>query len=80
LVDELNGSFGFGAFAIKVSSVDEKYQSTPINAQSSNWFHARVGKRQKQGQSCLSGAGMASFRHAAHQVYASYGRFGGFQP
>ncbi|WP_206534855.1 hypothetical protein, partial [Mesorhizobium sp. M7A.F.Ca.CA.001.06.1.1] len=57
-----------GVFAIKVSSVDEKYQSTPYNAQSLNWFHARVGKRQKQGQSCPSAAGVASFRHAARQV------------
>lgn len=69
----LNGSFGFGAFAIKVSSVDEKYQSTPYNAQSLNWFHARVGKRQKQGQSRRSGAGMALFRHATRQVGAFYG-------
>ncbi|WP_320410785.1 hypothetical protein [Mesorhizobium sp. Root695] len=68
----MNGSFGFGAFAIKVSSVDEKYQSTPFNAQSLNWFHARVGKRQKQGKSCLSVAGMASFRHAARQMRACY--------
>ncbi|CAH2396843.1 hypothetical protein MES5069_150054 [Mesorhizobium escarrei] len=40
------GSFGF---AIKVSSVDEKYQSTHINAQSLNRFHARDRKRRKQG-------------------------------
>lgn len=40
------GSFGF---AIKVSSVDEKYQSTQINAQSLNRFHARYRKRRKQG-------------------------------
>jgi hypothetical protein len=32
----VNGSFGF---AIKVSSVDERYQSTHINAQSLNRFH-----------------------------------------
>jgi hypothetical protein len=46
----LSGSFGF---AIKVSSVDEKYQSTTINAQSLNGFHARVGKRQKHGNPIL---------------------------
>jgi hypothetical protein len=33
----------------KSSSVDERYQSTAINAQSLNGFHARVGKRQKHG-------------------------------
>src|SRR6266566_4288458 len=43
---ELNGSFGF---TIKVSSLDEKYQSTPNNAQSLNRFHARNGKCRKQG-------------------------------
>ncbi|CAN7268362.1 hypothetical protein LJR234_001297 [Mesorhizobium amorphae] len=43
---EVKGSFGF---AIKVSSEDEKYQSTPINAQPLNGFHTTLGKCRKQG-------------------------------
>jgi hypothetical protein len=37
----------FDGFAIKVSSVDENDQSTAINAQPLNGFHARGGKRRK---------------------------------
>ncbi|MFK0689144.1 hypothetical protein ACFX5Q_13200 [Mesorhizobium sp. IMUNJ 23033] len=33
----------------KVSSEDEKYQSTPINAQPLNGFHTTLGKCRKQG-------------------------------
>jgi hypothetical protein len=37
----------FDEFAIKVSSMDENDQSTAINAQPLNGFHAREGKRRK---------------------------------
>jgi hypothetical protein len=42
------GSLGF---AIKVSSVDEKHQSTPINAQPLNGFHTRPGNCRTQDNS-----------------------------
>ncbi|TSE13742.1 hypothetical protein C1D09_002570 [Mesorhizobium intechi] len=37
----------FDGFAIKVSSVDENDQSTAINAQPLNGFHAGGGNRRK---------------------------------
>jgi hypothetical protein len=39
----------FDGFAIKVSSVDENDQSTAINAQPLNGFHASEGNRRKRG-------------------------------
>jgi hypothetical protein len=48
------GSLGFD---IKVSSVDEKHQTTPINAQPLNGFHTRPGNRRTQENSDLQPLG-----------------------
>jgi len=59
----LSGSCGLFWFAMKVSSVDEKYQSTAINAQSTNGFHARDRKRRQQDNLDLESLPVMHFPH-----------------